>query len=540
MDLVLSLIISLFLVFSFHINFCGDIFGNISENTFSDFSFISVIQFILLFLCLYFVFRFSHPFIDKVFHKLSVSCKVNTTCYLKLYFIGLAFMFVVYLVYTLSYLPGGIFHDTFTSMHEAENNLYVSGNPPFFAILIKIFFKISKFLNYDYTFSMILFTMFQMLCLYVAVSLVMLWLLRKRINKVVYIFTFIFFVFFPLIPLYGISVWKDTWFCLCFLLWFVNVLEIWFSIDNSNIKLIYCLSYVVLSLLMCLFRISAIYVLIITSVLLIIKSIKNKYRITLFIIILIVPIVMYYLINSFFVVSVNGGLSKFILYNVVVQQLAYAILNNVYIDDSSMELLSKLFNLDKLFDSFSPCYFDTLIINDCWNQTFCWVNKDRIIEVWSILLQDNPILFLKEFLLNNLGFWDVFYGTHNSYVQTDINTASIYAGQYNITQTDYLDLLFGISLRDILRPTFYFSPAIFCWPYLFIISYLIKKHGCFSAFIFIPQIIVWAEYFFDTFIAFSLRYVSCNMFTLPFILIVPLLFIEFEGVHKLNNKISMT
>lgn len=50
-----------------------------------------------------------------------------------------------------------------------------------------------------------------------------------------------------------------------------------------------------------------------------------------------------------------------------------------------------------------------------------------------------------------------------------------------------------------------------------------KHYGWSKCFIFIPQIGIWITLMIATPVAVSLRYIAVNMFTLPFVIIVPLL-----------------
>lgn len=539
-NLIISSFISIFTVFSLHTSFNGDVYGKITDNIISDFSLFSVALFFILWTAIYWIIKSFHPYIVVFFEKLNkTSVSGKKLAYRNLHF-WLAIMFIVYSLYVLSYLPGGIFHDTFSSMHEAKNNIYFSGNPPFLAILIKVFFKISSYFHFDYTFAMVLFSIFQMFCLYCVVSIVLLWLYKKNIHRIIFISVSLYFVLFPLIPLYGISIWKDTWFCYFFTLWFISYIEIWIRAKNNNFSYLYSIWFILSGLLMCLFRIGAIYILIIAILIVMFRIILLQYKIVIHLFVAAAPILLFYFINNLFVSSSVAGLSQLPLYNLILQQLAYTVLSGVYIKTESWQIINQIFNIDVLFDSYSPCYFDTLVIGDCWDNQYCSSHKFDVFITWLSLGIDNPLLYIKSFLLNSLGFWDIFYGTHNSYVQTDISSTSFYAEQFNIQQVDIFYTVFGISLRPILKPILHLSPALFCWPYLLSMAYVMKQHKVFSGLIFAPQLLVWLEYLFDTYIAFSLRYVSCNMFTLPFIILVPLLFMNENKNDKYSNKLNIS
>lgn len=62
-------------------------------------------------------------------------------------------------------------------------------------------------------------------------------MLSHKLNRKIRVLCSVFFVFFPLIPLYAISVWKDTPFCMAFLFWMMFVVDIYFEIKNGSIHI---------------------------------------------------------------------------------------------------------------------------------------------------------------------------------------------------------------------------------------------------------------------------------------------------------------
>lgn len=94
--------------------------------------------------------------------------------------------------------------------------------------------KLGTMLNKGLTWSIGFFTMMQMLILECEFLYFVSWMLCHKLNRFVRVGSSIFFVFFPLIPLYAVSVWKDTPFCMAVLFWMMSVVDLYFEIVNNK------------------------------------------------------------------------------------------------------------------------------------------------------------------------------------------------------------------------------------------------------------------------------------------------------------------
>lgn len=160
-SLLFSSIISLFFVFATRINFSGNVWGTNSDNTVNDFGFSSIVLFIIIAVLSYYLLVNIFPYLHKLFNfvsKLNIGF-IKTDNILLFYSCVILF---IYALYCLTYLPGGIYSDTFGSIGNVKYNISSNLMPYFYTLMLKCFIRFSELLNYDYTFAMILFTIFQM------------------------------------------------------------------------------------------------------------------------------------------------------------------------------------------------------------------------------------------------------------------------------------------------------------------------------------------------------------------------------------------
>ena len=92
-----------------------------------------------------------------------------------------------------------------------------------------------------------------------------------------------------------------------------------------------------------------------------------------------------------------------------------------------------------------------------------------------------------------------------------------------IVQKDYFSELFGFSFRHFTDPRRYISCAWFFWFFFVSAWFCMKHYGWKSIFPFTPQLGIWITIMIATPIAASLRYIAALMFTLPFVIIIPML-----------------
>lgn len=178
-----------------------------------------------------------------------------------------------------------------------------------------------------------------------------------------------------------------------------------------------------------------------------------------------------------------------------------------------------------------PTTVDRLKWDEEFNGKYLSEHKLESIKLWLQLLKQNPSIYVKSYMMATLGFWDIDVSEGGAYVQN-----FVWNNDLNIVQNDYFNKWFGFSFQDFVNPRKYISCAWFFWIFFVTAWFLMKHYGWRSCFLFIPQIGIWITLMIATHVAVSLRYIAANMFTLPFVIIVPLFL---ERNKKLKNNYNI-
>ena len=146
------------------------------------------------------------------------------------------------------------------------------------------------------------------------------------------------------------------------------------------------------------------------------------------------------------------------------------------------------------------------------------LHKAEFWDLWKHLFLQNPQIYLEEYLLETLGFWNVDVSGPNGYVQTHV-----WSNDYGLTQTDWFERLTGFSFQHFVNPRSYISCAWFFWLFFVCAVFVMKHYGFRNCFLFVTQMAVWLTLMIATPLAVSLRYIAPLLFTLPFIILIPVL-----------------
>lgn len=381
--------------------------------------------------------------------------------------------------------------------------------------------KTGSLFGKDLTWSVGLFTAGQMFLIQCEFLYWISWMLSHKLNRKIRVLCSVFFVFFPLIPLYAISVWKDTPFCMAFLFWMMFVVDIYFEIKNGSIHIKTFMGFLAGMILVAFTRNNGIYV-VALSVLCLFPLFGTKVwkkktylkiaggYLTLAIICLIQGPVYNWTGIEQTAVAENFGIP--------LQQIGAAVAYDGVITEEQKSTINNFIPYENIKEHYSPMLADNLKWYAGLNEQYLLDHTSEFLQLWAALLRQNPFIYVKAYLMETLGFWNVDVSGDVAYVQT-----FIWNDNYGIVQTDYFLNWFGFSFQHFVTPRHFISCAWFFW-FFFIAAWFCMKHYSWkTVFLFLPQLGVWATLMIATPVAISLRYIASNMFTLPFVIITPML-----------------
>lgn len=463
---------------------------------------------------------------DKVYKKENKEKKKYV------YFIIVAVLLIAWLPYVLTYFPGGIFSDTQRSLMQCLHiRKYDNANPFAYTMLLKIFLGIGDIFQSAQV-GIDAFSIFQTISMAFILAYFPYWMYKKNFSNVFVILVTAFFAIFKLIPMYAVSIWKDTIFSL---LLFIYVLEIIKIVDSNGKNLKSwkeIIKFCIITLAVCLFRNNGFYVAFATNLFIIL--VYRKEKIIKFSISTIITIILAYAIIGplYNVLGINDPTSRIGWNAVKINQIFYTKVTNGNITPEQDELINQMCKEYKLKEAYAPFLMDATTINPEFNDMFIKMKKKEIDKLWLELFKQNPKAYVDAYLLNTLGFWDVNRAFPDAYISNFMwpDTESF----IDVHQTDLIEDLTGKSIGNIIQVKKLYSSAIFLFITLLSMVLTIYKKNYKSLLIYLPSIFTWGTIVLATPIAFSMRYVYILVLMTPIDFIIPLL--DNNGIKNDERK----
>lgn len=505
----------------------GGIFGNIEEVNFTKIKYTNVLILIGTWIISFIVITLLELIIDKINGKLYKN-KPKSKKSILLFFITLIVLLICWLPYILSYFPGGIFADTINTINQAAGRAgYDNHNPILYALIFKVFIVIGDKIQEGLQLGIELFSIFQVFVMAEIISFFVYWLYKKGVSKKYLILTIVFFGICRLIPLYAISLWKDTPFSLALFLYIIFIAEIIYQNGKNLEKPIPILIYNLLLLGVAFLRNNGKYIVFATTIILFIVYRKELIKgLKKFFIISIISLVITFVIQGpvYNLLKINTEFVENL--GVPMQQICYVVSNDGNITEEQKEFINNICPIEVIKEKFAPCIIDNVKWDESFNNEFLEANKKEFFKVWSQVGIQNPLDYIKEYLLNTIGFWDVNKAMGVGYTNPTMwNTWKI------ADQRDLIEEVAGNSIRTILIPKQVVSSAIFLFILLVSAMFTIYNKKYKNLLICVPAFLTWVTVMIAAPLAFSFRYVYILLLSLPLTILMPF----FENKDKLDD-----
>lgn len=399
-----------------------------------------------------------------------------------LIFIWLA-IFILWMPYFIKYYPGIMTVDSVYQVRQAISTGLDSHHPMFHTLLIRLCLTIGSKVK-DYNLGVALYSIVQMLALSGIFAYTIYYMQKKGVSKILRIISFIFFTFYPVFPIYSITMWKDVLFGGMILLYTINIIELIFNTDTYLESYKNIAKFIIITLLVMLFRNNGIYAIILSVPIMIIIFRKHYKKI---IIMYLLPIILYYAFNAFAynVLSARKGNIVEAL-SVPVQQIARVVkYNEDNLTEDEKREISKYFILDELGEAYDSKLSDP--VKNLFNSKEFEENKFEFIKLWLNLFFKYPREYVESFLYNSYGYW--YPDTHNWIYATYIGE-----NEFGIKQTNNIEYLLldeSIKIRNIPVISMMYSVGFAFWIAFIIIMYLVYKRKYKYIVGFVTIIMLW-------------------------------------------------
>ena len=452
---------------------------------------------------------------DNIYYKKNI----NEPKKKRVFFLIFGTRLLLWMPYILTYLPGGIFADTKASILQCIHLMeYDNANPIVYTLLIKVFLKIGDLCNSPQI-GINAFGLFQITSMAAVLSYFVYWLYKKNFSYFILAIITLFFGIFKLFPLYALSIWKDTPFCLVLFLYIINIAEIVTKNGKNLNDIKELIIYSLLMIAVSFFRNNGFYIIIATTF--IVFAVYRKNKILKFGITALITIILIYAVKGPLFSTLGLNKSSGSWNSVMLNQIFYVSATDGNMTEEESEFINTMCDRNKLKEVYTPLLFDTITPVPEFNYGFIVTHNTEIKKLWVKLLIKNPKAYLEAYSLNTLGFWDInkaFKDAYTSHLMWK-GTQDI----IDVEQTDYIEKWTGKSIKNNIEVKRRYSSAIFIFLILFSMLFTIQKKRYKNLIIYLPAIFTWGTIMLATPIAFSMRYVYILVLMVPFDFVIPFL-----------------
>lgn len=531
-DIFLTLALSAGTVLMTRTHFEGGVWGKIEQNYISSFGLSAVLLFLVCVPVYYMLVSRTDRLLYRWLKKAPLQEKQESDRKTLLFWALL--LIAAWLPYFLSYYPGGVYSDTFASINFIRSGTRTTQQPFLYTCLIQLLIWFGRLVGQDLTWSLGLLLALQMLILGAELLYFLHWMCRRRFPAALRNVIMAFLVFYPLIPLNGISVWKDTPFCMAVMLWMIALTDLYVNMRCGRWERRPFILFVIGMLLTAFTRNNGLYTIAFSAALFVIVSFRQPlFRKK--------TVCTGMLLAVFAAALIQGPVYRLAgiahppaaaKLGIPLQQIGSVVAYDGAITEEQKELLDRFIPYENIREHYSPCLADDLKWYADLDTQYLAEHQDEFWKLWLALLVKNPSLYVKAYLLETAGFWNIDVASNDAYVQT-----YVWPNRYGVVQTDYFQKWFGFSFQHFVTPRSYISGAWFFWIFLCALFFVTKHYGLRKSWLFSPQMGVWLTLMIATPIASSLRYIAPLLFTLPFILLLPVL-LEREAREAKEKKQS--
>lgn len=295
-------------------------------------------------------------------------------------------LFVLWLPYIIAFFPGTMSWDTLYMIQQfypgSGQVLYIpyeatqswvpyrfsDHHPLFDTLLVGFFAYASDVLFGTWNVGLGAYMVLQCVAMALTFSVVCCYLSYRGIGpRGLHIACYLFFGLFPVFPLYGVSILKDSLFSWLFVLFFLLTMEIVLSKGRIFQKPVWVAAYIVLCLLLCLTKKTGIYVVVFENIFLLIcfrqfwKPLISALIAAVALINIVLPLLIFPALNV-----VPGGAQE--KYGPLFQQTAfYVVQHEEEITDDEREAIDKVLPYTQLGELYNPHNMDPVKFSFRWN-----------------------------------------------------------------------------------------------------------------------------------------------------------------------------
>lgn len=433
-----------------------------------DFKLIYIFYFILLVFSVFFIVI---NIVDLILmHPLNLSKRDERIVYFIVPFIFIA---LCYFPYFLQCFPGSTSNDSSMSLRQIiGTSPFSNHHPVMFTLFVGLFIKIGSIFTSDITLGIALYSVTQMLIVSAITAYLIYWLSKKNVSKVILIVVTLYFALNPICAYYSITMWKDIIFNYLLLLLSLFVFDIviskgeYFKSVKSNI------SFLVLGVLICLFRNNGIFIIAFLGIALCIYFRHELYK---YLIIFLSIILIFVLVAGpvYNLCGIEKSETTESL-SIPLQQIAATYNEGGNISQSEDGFLNQIIPRESWKSKDDRMLSDSIKFDPDISYSFLEKHLPQFFLTWLTLGLKNPGIYLKAWIGQTFGFYTP---KSTSWVYF---RAAIDIEEFGINRQNFIYNIFGAEANSILYDTASYitgqiSISTYVWFGFFFITIMIIK-----------------------------------------------------------------
>lgn len=394
-------------------------------------SFIGIIGYFILFKTIFNFLNYLITKIDLEKIKFIKSNKIIKIFEDKPFFVSLLLILIFWLIYLVAFYPGILTPDSsyqilqFFNVHtkysdwiiQLDPNVNITNHHPVFhTILIGICVKLGKTIL-DYNFGIFIYTLLQTFILASTLAYTIKYLSKINISSKIRMFILGIYCLVPMFPFYAVTDVKDTIYTALIVLYIVKLFDYIKFYKNKKISLKQMIYWIVIIILISLFRNNGTYVIILSFIFAIFYSKTNIKRMGIVFLIYLILYKSYIgILLPYFKIS-DTSIREML--SVPFQQTArYVKYHEEDLMQDEKEKIDKVLGYADLSDRYKPKIADP--VKNKYNKYATKEDLKEYFKVWTSGLFKHPGCYVQAFLNNTYGYfyptnkgWYLYYNQKN-------------------------------------------------------------------------------------------------------------------------------
>lgn len=172
---------------------------------------------------------------------------------------------VAWLPYFLRYFPGLLTADSCSQVAQAIGNAELSNHHPIFHTgIISVFVNFGRTIFDNINIGVAFYTIFQMVIMSIMFATVLRYIAKKQAPLLVRIIVLLYYMFYPINALFGITMWKDVIFSGIIPIYAIHAIELLFNTEDFLESKKNIIKYIIISIFVMFLRNNGLYIVILT------------------------------------------------------------------------------------------------------------------------------------------------------------------------------------------------------------------------------------------------------------------------------------